>query len=77
VTREIEVLGGNLPQRLSVHHTSHMTLPVLEPKPPRLEIPVRVNNGSCEQSPEALMKEGRVYLILRSLPPLSVVGDYV
>jgi hypothetical protein len=28
---ETEVLGENLPQRHSVHHTSHMTRPGIEP----------------------------------------------
>jgi hypothetical protein len=34
---ESEVLGGNLPQRHSVHHKSHMTRPEIEPGPPRWE----------------------------------------
>jgi hypothetical protein len=34
---ETEVLGENLPQCHYIHHKSNMTLPRLEPGPPRLE----------------------------------------
>jgi hypothetical protein len=37
LTGETEELGENLPQRFFVHNKSHMTIPGLEPGPPRWE----------------------------------------